>query len=234
LLTRERGCCHYPSAIPWVVGDIESIPLQIILMDSVVACETCGLVQEVDPMPKDAVAHCARCRSRLVHRKKNSRMRTFAFSLAALILYFPSNLYPLVTGEYHGLHSETTIFKGIHSLFNDHQYFIAGLVFCTSILSPALKIIGLLFISITLNWKGWERARTWTYKVIRIIDPWNMLEVFLLAISISLIEMGRVATVHPGPGVFSFTAVVALTLLATLSFDPRLIWDSPEEKRHYE
>jgi paraquat-inducible protein A len=67
-----------------------------------------------------------------------------------------------------------------------------------------------------------------------VIDPWNMLEVFLLAISISVIEMGRVATVHPGPGVFSFTAVVALTLLATLSFDPRLIWDSPEEKRRYE
>ena len=203
-------------------------------MDSVVACETCGLVQAVDPMPKDAVALCARCHFRLVHRKKNSRMRTFVFSLAALILYFPSNFYPLVTGEYHGLHYETTIFKGIHSLFNDHQYFIAGLVFCTSILSPALKIIGLLFISITLNWKGWERARTWAYKVIRVIDPWNMLEVFLLAISISLIEMGRVATVHPGPGVFSFTAVVALTLLATLSFDPRLIWDSPEEKKRYE
>src|SRR6185312_8216115 len=94
-----------------------------ILMDSVVACETCGLVQQVDQMPKDSVALCARCHFRLVHRKRNSRLRTFAFSLAALILYFPSNLYPLVTGEYHGLHSETTIFKGIHSLFNDHQYF---------------------------------------------------------------------------------------------------------------
>jgi paraquat-inducible protein A len=107
-------------------------------MDSVIACETCGLVQQVEPVPKGAVAFCARCDSRLVHRKRNSRMRTFAFALAALILYFPSNFYPLVTGEYHGLHSETTIFKGIHSLFNDQQYFIAGLVFCTCILSPAL------------------------------------------------------------------------------------------------
>jgi paraquat-inducible protein A len=203
-------------------------------MDTLVACETCGLVQEVPSVPKGSVAHCVRCHSQLVHRKPNSRMRTLVFSLAALILYFPSNFYPLVTAEYHGLHSETTILKGIHTLFQDHQYFIAGLIFCTSILSPFLKIIGLLTISITLNWKGWERTRTWTYKVIRIIDPWNMLEVFLLAISVSMIEMGRVATVHPGPGVFSFTAVVALTLLATLSFDPRLLWDSPEEKRHYE
>jgi paraquat-inducible protein A len=203
-------------------------------MDSIVACETCGLVQEVTTVPKGSVARCARCHFQLVHRKPNSRRRTLVFSLAAFILYFPSNFYPLVTADYHGLHSETTIFQGIHSLFKDQQYFIAGLVLCTSILSPALKIIGLLFISITLDWKGWERSRTWTYRVIRVIDPWNMLEVFLLAIGVSMIEMGQVATVHPGPGVFSFTAVVALTLLATLSFDPRLIWDPPEEKRIYE
>lgn len=203
-------------------------------MDSVVACETCGLVQQAEPVPKDSVARCARCHFQLIHRKPNSQLRTLVFSLAALILYFPSNIYPLVTAEYHGLHSETTIIRGIHSLFEEKQYFIAGLVFCTSILSPALKIIGLLIISITLNWRGWERVRTWTYKVIRVIDPWNMLEVFLLAIGVAMIEMGRVATVHPGAGVFSFTAVVALTLLATLSFDPRLIWDSPQKKQRYE
>src|SRR5215469_933970 len=99
-------------------------------MDSVVACETCGLVQHVEPMPKDSVALCARCHFRLVHRKPNSRQRTFAFALGAFILYFPSNIYPLVTAEYHGLRSETTIFNGIRSLFEQRQYFIAGLIFC--------------------------------------------------------------------------------------------------------
>jgi paraquat-inducible protein A len=154
--------------------------------------------------------------------------------LAALILYFPANLYPIVTVQYHGIHTQTTIFQGIESLFKGDQYFIACLVFCTSILSPALKIIGLLFLSLTIDWPRWKKARTWAYEVIRIIDPWNMLEVFLLAICVSLVEMGEVATVHPGRGVFSFAAVVALTLLATLSFDPRLLWDSPEEKKRYE
>jgi paraquat-inducible protein A len=204
------------------------------LRDPTAACETCGLVQEIEELPIGFIARCARCGSSLRHRRPNSRLRTLTFSLAALILYFPSNLYPLITAEYHGIHSETTIIQGIRSLFRDHQYFIAGLVFCTSILSPALKILGLLFLSLTLNWPKWKKARTWIYQIIRIIDPWNMLEVFLLAISVSMIEMGRVATVHPGRGVFSFTAVVALTLLATLSFDPRLLWDSPNENRQDE
>jgi len=200
----------------------------------VVACETCGLVQQVEEVPAGLAAQCARCGFHLQHRRANSRLRTLTFSLAALMLYFPSNLYPIVTAEYHGIHSETTILQGIRSLFQDRQYFIAGLVFCTSILSPALKIIGLLFLSLTLHWPRWKKARTWVYQVIRVIDPWNMLEVFLLAISVAMIEMGRVATVHPGCGVFSFTAVVALTLLATLSFDPRLLWDPPAQKERYE
>jgi paraquat-inducible protein A len=174
------------------------------------------------------MAKCARCRFQLFHRRPNSRARTLAFSLAALILYFPSNFYPLITAEYHGQRTETTVFQGIQSLFTHQQYFIGGLVFCTSILTPALKIVALLFISITLGQPRGKKWRTWAYKIIRVVDPWNMLEVFLLAIAVSMIEMGRVATVHPGPGVFSFAAVVALTLLATLSFDPRLLWDSPE------
>lgn len=196
-------------------------------MDQLVACQTCGLVQELGEIPQDSVIKCFRCHFQIFHRHVNSRMRTLVFSIAALILYFPSNLYPIVTAEYHGQHIETTIFQGISSLFSLHQYFIASLMFFTSMLTPGLKIIGLIFITFTLDWPRWKMARTWVFKIIRIIDPWNMLEVFLLAICVSMVELGEVATVHPGRGVFSFTAVVLLTLLATLSFDSRLLWDSP-------
>jgi paraquat-inducible protein A len=203
-------------------------------MDRLVACQTCGLVQEAEEPPKGFVIRCARCHSQIYHRRTNSRIRTLAFSLAALILYFPANLYPVVTAEYQGRQSETTIIQGISSLYAHQQYFIGSLVFCTSILTPVVKIIGLILITLTLDWPGWKKTRSWAYQIIRIIDPWNMLEVFLLAIGVSMVEMGEIATVHPGRGVFAFSAVVVLTLLATLSFDPRLIWDSSEENKHYE
>lgn len=198
------------------------------------ACQTCGLVQAADGVPKDSIVKCARCHFQIFHRRSHSRARTLAFSVAALILYIPSNYYPVVSAEYEGHHSETTIFQGIRSLYAHQQYFIAALMFGTSILSPVLKITGLIFLAATLDWPGWEKSRTWVYQIIRLIDPWNMLEVFLLAICVSMVEIGEIATVHPGRGVFSFAAVVLLTLLATLSFDPRLIWDSPADQKHYE
>jgi paraquat-inducible protein A len=198
----------------------------------IVACETCGLVQEMGKISFGCKAECARCGSKLHRRIPYSRQRTLAFSIAALILYFPSNFYPLITAEYHGQHTQTTVLQGIRALFEHHQYFIACLVFCTSLLSPAVKIIALIFLPLTLDWPRFKKARTWVYRVIRVIDPWNMLEVFLLAIAVSMIEMGQIASVYPGRGVFSFAAVVVLTLMGTLSFDPRLLWDSEQKAQH--
>ena len=126
--------------------------------NQIVACETCGLIQQVAAVQDGSVAKCARCRFRLFHRLPNSKARTLAFSLAALILYFPSNFYPIITADYHGLHSETTVYQGISALFTHRQYFIATLVFCTSLLTPALKILALLFIPLTLDWPRWKKA----------------------------------------------------------------------------
>lgn len=203
-------------------------------MDRLVTCETCGLAQEVGDVPKGSVVKCARCRCQIWHRMPDSRERTLALSIAAAVLYLPSNLYPIVTAQYQGHLIHTTIFQGVKSLWQQGQYFIGGLVFCTSLLTPALKIIGLIFLSLTLDWKRWQTGRTWVFRMIRFVDPWNMLEVFLLAICVSMVEVGEIATIHPGRGVFSFAAVVVLTLLATLSFDSRLLWDSQEEKEKYE
>jgi paraquat-inducible protein A len=207
-------------------------------MIRLIACETCGLVQEVDAevdvASEGKVVKCCRCNFQIFHRRIHSRRRTLALSIAAGLLYFPSNLYPIVTAQYQGHSLKTTIFQGIASLWQQGNYFISSLVFCTSILTPALKIIGLIFITVTLDWNEWRKARTWIYRIIRIIDPWNMLEVFLLSICVSMVEIGEVATIHPGRGVFSFAAVVVLTLMATLSFDSRLLWDSAEDKMRYE
>jgi len=74
-------------------------------MKTLVACETCGLVQEAPEMPPESAAHCARCGFKLFHRRANSRWQTFALSLAAAILYVPSNVYPLVSGSYLGNHA---------------------------------------------------------------------------------------------------------------------------------
>jgi paraquat-inducible protein A len=197
-------------------------------METVIACRVCDLVQRVGPLPPRASAHCTRCGFKLIKRRPNSLARTGALALGALILYFPANIYPIVTTEYWGAQAKTTIFDGIRGLFQTGEYFIGALVFTTSILTPILKITSLLALVLTIHWNRLPRFRSVVYRVIQVVDPWNMLEVYLLAIVVSIAELGKVATVHPGAGVVSFGGVVIFTILATYTFDPRLVWDHVE------
>lgn len=195
-------------------------------MSQIVSCHTCGLLQQMETPAAGVQVSCPRCRFIIHRRKTDSRSRTLALALGALILYFPANLFPIVKTEFWGMQQQTTIFQGIYGLFQQGNYLVGCLVFTTSILTPALKILGLLFLCLTLNRPSRQKFRTWVYKIIQIVDPWNMLEVTMLSILVAVAELGNVATVHPGAGVFSFAAVVVLTISATVTFDTRLIWDT--------
>ncbi|HVX85805.1 MAG TPA: paraquat-inducible protein A [Phycisphaerae bacterium] len=200
-------------------------------MEQIVSCEVCGLVQRVEPLPRRMRALCARCHFEIRRRKRDSANRTLALAIGALALYIPANLLPIVQVEYWGAASTTTIFDGVRGLFQTRSYVVGCLIFCTSILFPGLKIVGLIALSATVHRRGLERFRSWVYRMIQILDPWNMLEVTMLSIVVALAELGKVATVHPGAGVVSFAGVVVLTISATLTFDPRLVWDAGEERR---
>jgi paraquat-inducible protein A len=197
-----------------------------------VACETCGLVQRLAPLPVGARGECVRCGSVVRANKRNTLGRTTAFSLAALMFYWPANVYPILRMDLYGAHSENTIFQGAWSLFEHGQRLVAVIVFLASIVIPLLKLVGLVYLVATTRLRSTRRrvARTWVYRAINVIGPWAMLDVFLLAILVSLVKLGELATVLPGRGLFAFTAVVVLTILASTSFDPAQIWESPEQR----
>lgn len=197
-----------------------------------IACRTCGLVQRGGAPPVGATVECARCRSVVRVRTSRSLGRTAAFSLAALMFYAPANVYPILRMDLYGARSENTIFQGVISLFQHDQALVAVIVLLASIVIPLLKLLGLLYLVTTTALRSTRRrvARTWVYRGIEAVGPWAMLDVFLLAILVALVKLGDLATVVPGPGLVAFTAVVVLTILASRSFDPAQIWETPEAR----
>lgn len=172
------------------------------------------------------VADCSRCGSRMAKRTPGSLQLTAAFALAALILYIPANTFPIMRYEAFNAVSENTVWEGVLRLYNGGDPTIAIIVFLASILIPALKLLGLFFlvVSIKLRWSRWKVQRAWLYRVIDVVGRWAMLDVFVLAILVSLVKLKGLSTVLPGSGLFAFTAVVVFTLFASSSFDPQLIW----------
>ncbi|HYN13999.1 MAG TPA: paraquat-inducible protein A [Burkholderiales bacterium] len=194
--------------------------------DALIACETCGLVQQMDPLPPGTAAECVRCGSFLGAAGPGRLEVTAALSLAALVMYVPANIYPILSMHLYGMHSESTAWDGVVSLAQHDQWFVATVVFLASIVVPLLKLFGLFFLVVTARAGSalQLRYRTRLYKFIDAIGPWAMLDVFLLAVLVALVKLGDLATVLPGPGLIAFTAMVVLTLLASASFDPKLIW----------
>jgi paraquat-inducible protein A len=173
------------------------------------------------------VAECVRCSSIIAKPRGHSLRRTAAFSMAALVLYVPANIYPILRMSFQGVFTENTVWNGCVQLFQNGEWFVAGIVFLASILVPMLKLVGLLFLVTTTRFTPrrfwWARARI--HKLIELIGPWAMLDVFLLAIAVALVKFGRIATITPGPGLLAFASVVVLTMLASASFDSRQVWE---------
>jgi len=192
--------------------------------EGLIACDACGLINRLDRIAPGEIAECARCGELIQKYNPNSRARTAAFALAALCFYVPANLYPVLRMEYLARFSENTVWSGVVTLYRDGMWFVAAVVFCASILVPLLKLLGLLFLVIRWGPK-WQRQRAWIHRWISRLGPWAMLDVFLLAVMVSLVKLQQLATVTPGPGVAAFAAVVVFTLLASSSFDARMIWE---------
>jgi paraquat-inducible protein A len=199
------------------------------------SCATCCLVSRA---PAAERALCPRCGAALHFRRPGSVGRTWALLIAAMALYVPANALPIMlTSSLFGSQDDT-IMSGIVFLWQDGSWYLALIVFVASILVPLAKIIGLvvLLVSVQLgtDWRPEQRARL--YRLVESVGRWSMLDIFVVALLVTVVQLTALASVRAGPAALFFGAVVVLTMAAAQSFDPRLLWDSVKEpsERHAE
>jgi paraquat-inducible protein A len=176
-----------------------------------VGCPVCHLVCR-QPGARDlrqtVQCRCPRCGAALHGRIPKSLMRTWALLIAAFICYFPANILPV------------TVTSG--------AWYLALIIFVASILIPLLKLLVLTFLMVSIHthaaWRLEERTRL--YRLIAVVGRWSMLDIFVVTMLVALVHLQSLASIEAGPGAIFFGAVVVITMLATQSFDPRLIWDA--------
>lgn len=173
---------------------------------------------------------CRRCGAALHARRPHSIARTWALLLTAFLLYIPANLLPMMTVNRFGQGSPSTIIGGVFELIDAGLAPISAVVFVASILVPTFKLIGiaLLLYSVQRHQLLSARQRILMFRFIEWIGRWSMLDIFVIAILVAMVSFGNLASIEGGVGAMAFAAVVVLTMLAALAFDPRLIWDNTE------
>jgi paraquat-inducible protein A len=215
-----------PLALPAEAQAHEQPQVQDAAALDVIACHHCGSVWE------GAHQHqrCGVCEAPLHVRKRDSLNRTWALLMAACIMYIPANLMPVMVTRTLFDEQRDTILSGVIYFWTSGEWGLALVVFVASFLVPLFKLAALIVLVLSArrrsNWQRPQRAKL--YRVIEAIGRWSMLDVFVVSILTGLVKIHGFADVHAGIGIAAFGAVVVLTMLASLSFDPRLIWDEGE------
>lgn len=201
------------------------------MMEPLIICPQCGLQQSYQRPKVGESLQCAHCQHILVKQPRDNNYPTLYLLVAALILYFPANYYPIMIMTYAGRSSETTIWGGVTDLYSSGMYSLAVLVFTVSILVPLVKILMLTYLILVAPYLSATRSLG-HHRLLRFVDsigPWSMLDVFLVAILVALVKLQDLARVEPGPGLVAFAGVVVLTLIGSRLFDGRLLWRDQNE-----
>ncbi|PNQ59263.1 paraquat-inducible protein A [Vibrio sagamiensis] len=199
-----------------------------------IGCHTC---HQINPINSGKVRLCLRCRSPLnLYDPKINLQKSWALLLASAILYLPANLYPMMYTVSLGYSQGSTILEGVILLWQLKSYPVAAVIFFASIFIPMAKML-------TLSWLYYNAQRTSylipeeslsrlkIYRITELIGRWSMIDIFVVAILVALVQLQNFMAIFPGPAALSFAAVVILTMLSAMTFDPRILWQAPPKDK---
>lgn len=188
-----------------------------------ILCHSC---QKLSP---SLLGVCPRCGDILHSRKPKSIARTWALVITSALLFIPANIMPIMQVDFLGVPDRSTILDGIIYFFKTGSYLIGLIIFTASILVPLFKIVGLtiLLFSTRPSGSSYLKQKAVMFRVITFVGRWSMLDIFVIALLSVLVDFGFFSSIHTAPAATYFCFVVATTMLAAISFDPRIMWDTP-------
>jgi paraquat-inducible protein A len=196
-----------------------------------VACHDCDLLHRLGEIPEGAAARCRRCGGLLRKRQPRSIERTLALVMGAAVLFVVANSFPFLSFDMKGQETQTTLVTGVVDLWRQDQPELAGLVLLTIFLAPLLQIALLLYVLAPLHWNRvpWQMPRA--FRLLRRVQPWSMMEVFMLGILVAIVKLMDMAQIVFGLSLWAFVLLFLLISGAVASFDPDTVWERAEEGR---
>ena len=198
---------------------------------SLIACHECDLLYHVRPLPEGGVARCVRCGAVLYRQKKDSLNRTLSLTIAGLILFVVANTQPFLAMKSGGLVQETTLITGTRELYAQGMEALALLVLFTSILAPLVHLLGMVYVLLPLKFNRLPRNLSGVFRFVQSLQPWGMLEVFMLGILVSIVKLAKMAKIVPGIALYAFLVLIFVMAASSASLDPHLIWKRWEQRK---
>jgi len=194
-------------------------------MRSLLACHDCDLLQKIPPLAMGVVAECPRCGAILRRTQFNSLNRTIGWLIAGLILYAVAVSFPFLAMQAKGIANRTALTSGIMVLYEQGMGGMGLVVLLTCLVFPLLTMLSLLYILVPLRFRRRLPLAAPLFAWTQRLRPWGMMEVYLLAILVSMVKLAKIAHIIPGPSLFSFIALIFVLAASSVSLDKHLVWE---------
>jgi paraquat-inducible protein A len=195
------------------------------------ACHHCDTLHEVEHLPEGKSARCIRCGALLIENQPASLRRASAFSLTALLLMVLGHVFPFLTMDAATLRRDLTLTGSAMALMQDGFQLLGSSIILFTMVAPAVLAGGMVYVCLPLMFgrlaPGARGVAKWMY----LSEPWNMVEVFLLGVLVSLLKLAKVADVEFGIGFWAFAGVMLCTAAAVSGIDREELWDRMEVAR---
>ena len=156
---------------------------------------------------------------------------TFALAAGALVLLVLANVFPFLRIGLEGQVRENTIASGVIGLWSAGATLLALLILFTTILAPALRILGLLYVLLPLSLGRIPPAVAGVLRVQERLVSWAMLDVYMLALLVTLVKLAQMGQIELMTGAWSFGALFVVLTLVSFSYDRDALWERVEELR---
>lgn len=192
------------------------------------ACHFCDTLHEATPLVEGVAARCRRCGAVLYQNRPASLARVTSFSIAALLLMFVVNWFPFLTMDAAGIRTTLNLVSGARALIAEGSPLLGVALALFTIVTPLSLAGGLLYVCAPLLFGRIAPGAIHVAKWLNKTEPWNMIEVFLLGVLVSLLKLNKLADVHFGPGFWAFGAVMLCMAAAIAGIDRDELWDRLE------
>jgi paraquat-inducible protein A len=195
------------------------------------ACHDCDLIQRLPVLADGGALRCVRCGAVLIQKKRNSLDRTLALAVSGLVLFILANAFPFLAFKLEAQVRQTTLITGVRELYDQGLEAVAILVLMTTVVVPLLQMVCMLYVLLPFKIGVVPAKLPLIFRFGRSLQPWSMMEVFMLGILVSVVKLAKMAKIVPGIALYSFLALIFVLAAMAASLDPHLIWEKWESRR---
>ena len=189
-----------------------------------VACHECDAIYERNPIASGAKASCTRCDSELYREINSSLDKSLALYCTTFVLMLVAYSYPFLIMKTAGITEENQVFSGAWALYEFGMGELGLVVLMTSIVFPLIVVVGMMYLLLPARFGNLPLGHGLVFRIVRAIEPWSLLGVFMLGTLISVVKLQKLATITPGLGIFAFVGMLISYTAARIYFDPQVLW----------